>query len=350
MENSVISPIAGETPALTPEQAYTFHEFFKVGFHREVLLLGDPAEQWVHHVERRKRKICTSSAGRCALCEAAPFDRDIEPRQLEYVAPAYVRPLKESEFVQRVAVFPRAAGEELGRQCGDDYRGRLLTVVREPSNRLKIKVGGELPKGIAGALPPAFSMLPFIRARFGLKQDPREPAVFLPPFRCEQVRATVARPKPLALTKEDIGLTVEAKTKLSDYAAKLQADTPEPVHVPPAPAPSSKTAATQVLGVVVRPADPVPVPVPAPARPSVPEVLDAAAPTDGPVQLDPMRLLLSRGEAVYGPKKLTRAPLDAAAEEEALSAGTGSILCGDFKSRATVPFSKNGHGKNGGAK
>jgi hypothetical protein len=255
MDRSVLSPpeTGGGVGMLTPEEAHALHEFFRVGAQREVLLLGDPEEQRVHHVERRKRKLCTARVGPCALCEAAPFDPDVEPSQLEFVVPAAVRPVREPEFVQRVAVFPRAAGLKLREVCGDAYRGRLLHVVRGASNRLTIRPLGGLPRGFPASLPPAFPVLPFVRARFGLRPDPRVPVVRFGPIRCEaQQPGGAGWPKPLALGWEDSGLTEEDLAKLRAYIGRLDAEQPgqpeQPAPPPPpAPAPAGPPGDVRVV-------------------------------------------------------------------------------------------------------
>lgn len=267
MENPVISPCPGSGAfTLTQAEGKSHHEFFPMGATREVLLLGDLEEQDVHHIPKRKKKPCfMSSVGRCPHCDAVPFDSDVEAAQTEYIAPAYVRSIRDAEFVQRVVTFPCKAGEQVKAVCGELQRGRLFRIVRGTSNRLSITLLTGLPVGLPAALPPAFPVMPFVRAFFGLKPDPRVPVMKLPPIRCETPRAATVRSQRLRFTADDAaGFDDEArhllKSKLAEWhqtdAAAPPAATPpaavvEPAEVttpiPPAPAPAVKPAAGPLL-------------------------------------------------------------------------------------------------------
>lgn len=195
---------------LSPRQAKKFFELFRPGTHREVLLLGDLAEQLVHWVKSKGHKVlCAARQGPCELCAQAGESADISTRHSEYLAAALVRPWRDRLFEQRVAVFTAAAGEQvLTLTAGGQQRGQRLDVARAQGSRSRIKVEliNGLPAGFPDTLPPEFDLVPWVRARFGKPQDPARPLAFLPPIKCggPTTRAVaVGRPMPLDLTADD---------------------------------------------------------------------------------------------------------------------------------------------------
>lgn len=266
MENHVPPPSpGGSAVALAPHEAEAFHEFFRIGVQRDVLLVGEPAEMWSHYVSRSQRKLCTAPTGLCLMCDKSQSDPDVGRRQLDFVFPTFIRAKKEKQFHQRVAVFPRSAGQKVCGLCSGTYRGRLLTVERGKSNRLGIVAAG-LPTGFPDYLPPTFCVEPFIRARFALRADPANPPLVLPPIQCEEAERIVERPKPLAINHVDTMSLDEAAKMLPRYREmemhRLAAMCERVLGLPPGGSPPQIEAVPEVLDVTVKPGPARPMPEP----------------------------------------------------------------------------------------
>ena len=256
MGHSSVLPHSGAGGgAFTPAQAKKFFEFFSVGTHREVVLLGDMVEQPVHYVRTKGHKVlCGARVGPCALCELAAHDGNTSTQQLEYYVPAYIRTWREREFHQRVAVFSEAAGRQLIAVLdGGPHRGRRVEGKRTSqgtSARFKIEAKDGMPGGFPASLPPAFDLVPFVRARYGLRQSADRPLVFLPTFKCEPSGTTgPSRPRSLALSAEDCKLSDEDLNKFRNYVRGQQAaaEQPDPLAaIPPAAAPTPAAESVEV--------------------------------------------------------------------------------------------------------
>jgi hypothetical protein len=259
MDTSVVSPNPGGVAAraaLTPaEVKRRYFEFFPAGTHREVLIVGDLVEQFVHWVKgETNKKLCGARSGYCKLCEDSATSKDVGLRQVEYYAPAFVRPWREREFTQQVCVFSAGALEVILKLIPlDAPRGHRLDVERYKhgnSARFKIKPLDGLPAGFPAALPAAFDVQPFVRARAGLPDDSARPMVFLPSFRCESVSVLpVGRPKPLDLPAADFekvrAKIAEAKAHFAPPPATPPAvPTPAAAPTPPTPAPVERMDGT----------------------------------------------------------------------------------------------------------
>ena len=241
--------------AFTPAQAKKFFEFFSVGTHREVVLLGDLVEQPVHYVRSKGHKVlCGARVGPCQLCELSAHDGDTSTQQLEYYAPSYIRTWREREFHQRIAVFSEAAGRQLlAVLAGGPHRGRRVEVKRTSqgtSPRFKIEAKDGMPGGFPASLPQSFDMVPFIRARYGRVQTPDRPLVFLPTFKCEPSGTTgPSRPRSLALTPDDCQLSEADINKFRNYlrGKEAEANQPDPLSaIPPAAEPKAAPAPESV--------------------------------------------------------------------------------------------------------
>lgn len=210
MEQSVHSPMPGAdpvTPVLSPaEVKRKYFEFFDVGTHKEVLLLGDLVEQLVHWVQSKRHKVlCVARQRPCELCAKAATSDDVETLQSEFYAASFVRSWRERTFFQKVAVFSAAACETILKLAdGQPLRGRRLEVTRsKQGNSARFKIGdlAGLPAGFPVAIPPAFDLVPFVVARYGGIPDPRRPMTLLESFQCERVQVGPSgRPKPLDIS------------------------------------------------------------------------------------------------------------------------------------------------------
>ncbi|HEX4614240.1 MAG TPA: hypothetical protein VH092_39095 [Urbifossiella sp.] len=344
MDSPVIAPFppgTGGPIALSPKQAKNYFEFFPSGSHREVLLLGELVEQWVHFVRTKGHKVlCAARHGPCELCEkAAIANDDISIRQTEYYAASYVRGWRDRQYDQRVSVFSDAAGEELLKlAAGAAHRGLRLDVERKAhgnTSRFKLSLLTAIPRGFPIVLPQAFDLVPFIRARFGRAQDPRQPLVFLPAFKCEPVIASGGRPKPLNLSADDCAPADEIRAKLKAYRERPEVeDKPAAPASVPVPAAESPPAAPPKA--VIEPAIDV-----------VPEVLrDKARPRPAadelPAGIGGELDVIARAAVpgFYGPRLLVQQPLDVDAELDSVAK-----LCGDLK--AERPFLHGKQGANG---
>jgi hypothetical protein len=273
MSSASVAPNAGlgvPTPQpvqLTPKQAGDFFEYFPVGCHKECLLLGELSEQYVHFVRSKNHKVlCGSRQGFCELCEQADTSADISTAQREYYAPSFVRNWKDREWKQRVAVFTDAAGEQVLRMFPEGgFRGGRLDVTRfkqGTSTRTGVKLLEGLPRGFPAHLPPAFSVVPFVRARYAKRQDPTNPIVILPPFKCETSSGSAGRPRPLELTAADTQHDPDELAKMKAALAAVRekfsgageggdlTQTP-----PPAPAPVAKPAPARRQSMTPTPED-----------------------------------------------------------------------------------------------
>lgn len=234
MDNSPIStaPAGGPAPSvpvLSPHEAKQWFEFFKVGARREVLLLGEPVEMRVHwHRSKQHKILCTALHGTCALCDIAATDPDVGVQQVEFGCPSYVRAARSNEFLQRVAILPRGACEQILDAAADGCRGRLFEIVRGASNRLQVRGSDKLPREFPSILPPAFDVLPWVRARFGMRQNPKQPLVILPPIKCEGgTGPRPGRPVLLPLTREDVGLDADMLAKFKWYVGSMNGEKPD---------------------------------------------------------------------------------------------------------------------------
>jgi len=231
------SPHGGDRGAapprdLTPRLAKRYFEFFKPGTHREVLLLGDLVWHESHWIKSKGYKVpCGAQFGACELCLRNDTSDDIGPRQTEYLAPTMIRPWRDREFQQRVAVFTAVAGDIVrGLLPEGQQRGRRVEVSREQSKNstFKIVVLDGLPAGFPDTLPAAFDLVPFIRARFGKPQDLARPLIFLPPIKCggPSTRSRPAgRPRSLDLSPDDCAPVDEMTPEEAErLLAKINAD------------------------------------------------------------------------------------------------------------------------------
>src|SRR4051812_28204197 len=99
MDQHTHSPHPGAGAPSPAEVKKRYFEFFPVGTHREVLVLGDLVEQMPHWVGSLGHKVlCGARAGKCELCDQAGDSAHVDARQAEYIAPTYVRPWREREF------------------------------------------------------------------------------------------------------------------------------------------------------------------------------------------------------------------------------------------------------------
>jgi hypothetical protein len=199
------SGAGGCVSALTPKAAKKFFEFFLKGTRRDAVVLGDPVEVQGHFVRGLNYKVmCSASTGECNLCQQAATSADIAIATPDYMAPGAIA-LK-GWFVQRVLVFT-AAMEEKARELIEDAirRGHRLNVNRESAQKFALKVASRVPAAMSHEVPPGFDVLPFLRARYGLAQDPANPPVFFRPFPVSLLKATApgTRPKPVALGASD---------------------------------------------------------------------------------------------------------------------------------------------------
>ena len=255
MENAFVCPeLAGGT--LTPKQAKKFFEFFSPGTEREVLVLGDLAEQHVHYVRSKGHKVlCGARVGRCDLCEKAGSSDDVSDQQVEYYAASFVQAPKDREMHQRVAVFTAVSGEELLRLVPEgSLRGHRFSVRRESTQKFKLRLLAGPPRGLSNVIPVAFDLLPFVRARFGRPQSADRPFVCLPPLRSKDlVSGPAHRPRPLDVSAEDCTPSPEVLAKLHEYVNRfgggeqpppVAAPTPGPTQPPPigTPAPADDQA------------------------------------------------------------------------------------------------------------
>ncbi len=345
MDRSSISP--GQTPVgtLTPAVVKSrYFEFFPAGTHREVLLLGDLVEQYVHRVNSKGYNVlCGARAGRCEMCEKAAESDDVGIQRVEYYAPSFVRPWRDREFIQRVSVFSAAAVESILRLIPEgSQRGHRLDVERYSqgsSSRFRIKQLAGLPSGFPSMLPAAFDVVPFVLARYGKPAKAHLPMVFLPPFKCEAVMSGPAgRPRPLDLSADDCRVAPEdlakMKSALGEFISRTngQSDPPPP---PPPPVTSvpAPTATTTI------PAPTVTEPVQATSTTSMPLTPGPRKIEDPNAALEALRLRSIRNKP---PEQLT-AP-------EAVEVGRiTDYLLADTKIPATIPFNGR-HGKKGGAR
>lgn len=351
MDSLGISPIPGGGAAfaapgqLTPKQAGKFFEFFRAGSHREALLLGDLVEQQVHYVKSKGHKVlCAARAGFCELCEKAGESDDVGEQQTEFYAPSFVRPWKEREFHQRVAVFSQAAAEQLMDLIDRDHegvaRGCRVDVSRHTrgtSSRFVFRLMDGLPRGFPSLLPVAFDLVPWIRARFGKRQTPDRPLVILPSFKCEVVNdARSGRPKPLELSASDM---VAGPDELERMRAKLAAAKAMFAGRPTEP-PADDVPATT-------PADTPPPRQPAPAPEPVPEPEGRGlGSADGAISAALARRLKLDGrlpDEAYAPKLVAREGVTAEGDEVALTKRSAEAVCDEQRQRSG--FLKNGHAK-----
>jgi hypothetical protein len=334
MDAFPISPSSEGGGTLTPKQAADFFEFFKSGSHREVLLLGELIEQPVHYVKSKGHKVlCGARQGLCELCEVAGQSENVSTQQVEYYAATFVRSWKEREFHQRVCVFS-AAAESMVRRLVPECRGQRISVLARKqgtSVRYDIEPMAGLPRGFPLVLPAAFDVLPFIRARFGKRQDPARPLLCLPSFKCEPTNARPAgRPKPLDLSAEDSRTDpdelAKMKATLAQKLASWQGAEPDPA------TPTPTAAAVQTP----RPAAPSPRPQPTPTEPGLAEAGQALGAVMG--------RLIPGFNAEYGPKVPVRQPITEADEHEALTKRAGSAVCDTQRGRSTFLNGKKGGG------
>lgn len=331
MDISAISPSSEGGGTLTPKQAADYFEFFKSGSHREVLMLGDPVEQPVHYVKSKGHKVlCGARQGLCDLCEVAATSENVSTQQVEYYAPTYVRSWKEREFHQRVCVFS-AAAESTIRRVVPESRGQRISVLARKqgtSVRYDIEPMAGLPRGFPLVLPAAFDVLPFIRARFGKRQDPARPLVLLPSFKCEPtaVRPAGGRPKPLDLSADDCRVDADELAKMKALLAGAMArnatDDGDPKPQPPSPPAAPRPATT-------------------PRQPAQPENGLADA---GQLLGSLMGRLIPGVNAEYGPKVPVREPITADDEREALTKRAGQSVCDTQRGRSQFLNGKKGGG------
>jgi hypothetical protein len=360
MDGPSIAPHpGGGALALTPKQAKGYFEFFSVGTHREVLLLGDLVEQPVHYVRSKGHKVlCASRAGVCELCEKSADTDDVSTQQVEYYAAAYVRPWREREFHQRVAVFSSAAGDEVLKLIPDGtQRGHRLDVERYShgnSGRFRIKLLAGLPGGFPAVLPPAFDLVPWVRARFGKRQDPARPLVFLPSFKVEAVSSGPAgRPRGLGLSAEDCSPTEDVMKKLREFKQTLGAQpTGQGAAAAAVPTEPPANGHGPTIREVVIPGQPDATPPDVRGLGDVGGSIDALLKARG--QARPASICPSPQKAIEALERRkahrqTPVPTEDLTAQEAVESGRiVEFVMGAEPVPATVPFSRNGHARKGG--
>jgi hypothetical protein len=332
-------------------------------------LLGDLVEQAVHYVRSKGHTVlCASRACACELCEKAAESDDVSDRRVEYYAASFVRRWTERTFEQRVAVFSAAAGEDilrhvpLGSQRG--VRVEVRRYAHGSSSRMSVKPLDGLPKDFPSILPAAFDLVPFIRARYGKRQDPRQPLVFLPPFKCERPTAAFGRPRHVELsvgdfkpTEEAIDTMRKAKAFLVDQDANGYATSPTCPPVPspgpaadPSPADPPDAAEPDEPTPLESPAEPVA--APASPQPSLGSV-DQPAPLVESVEVGytpaPRRERTAEEQAEAQERKRVHAkPAAELTAQEAVRFDRIADYVTEGKRPQTIPFPKNGQKRKGG--
>jgi hypothetical protein len=329
MDLSVVSPDSGASPGastaapcacLSREKAKKFFEFFSRGTSRSVILLGRPVEQRMHYIkpceEDQKRGVrghkepCMGVTGSCKWCRIQAESTLVGPSLPEFLAPALIRKGERGEYEQKVAVFTDGMEKTLRDEFGTDSpRGQLFELRRESHQKFKFLFGKA--RTASAALPAAFDILPFFRARFDLQQDPGCPPVFLPSYSLRELTESApARTESLALTAadrqsaEDPDRFQATLSKLSDYTKKINGK-----------APAEPTA---------QPEDPR----------LVPGAIKATVIEDipGGEQRTEERIA-AYPPADYAKPKVVQAGATSAEQDELLRRGTGSIVCAEQKAR-----------------
>jgi hypothetical protein len=217
---------------LPPEKAKKFFEAFKAGTFT-VIPLGDVEAQRMHFVkpseEEKRNKIrghmvlCTASRGSCHHCRARLAGEVlIQESQPYHLGPAYVRKGDRGDFEQKIPTFTDGMWKELCELLGPTgWRGQRFELRRDSTQKYRITPAGKSHTP-SGKLPAPFSILPFIRARFELPQDPADPLVFLPGYSHRDLTAVApGGPRTLALTATDCQKAEDwAKTKAAIAAMK----------------------------------------------------------------------------------------------------------------------------------
>lgn len=320
MESPSFAPASAgcqTTHRLRPSEVETeFFEFFPKSSRREVLLLGDVVDLLVHYLPgSRRKKLCASEVGPCDLCDLAATSPDVEACQAEYYAPAFVRRPREREFRQRVAVYPAVSAVMLQELFPlGSMRGKRVEVHRKPSRMLEYKALGGIPRGLPAVLPAAFDVLPFIRARYGLPEEPGRPLVVLAPLRCEPDARPGDRPARLTLNVRDFDdLAGKSEEELRQYLAKCEE---RGFH--------HQAARTREL-LATKFAPPAVTVPPA----AVPPAQDRIRLADLTVRPE----LVEGVNAQVGPRHLVQAAITPELEEEALEKRSAESVCGDFRGR-----------------
>jgi hypothetical protein len=236
MDRSVHDPEPGSgagafAPApvhLPPEKAEEFFENFKKGKF-SVIMLGDVERQplhWVSPSEHDKAngqfghmELCTASFGSCHHCRARLAGEVLINKPQSYrMGPALVRAGDRGDFEQRVAVFTEGMWKELCDLVGvAGWRGLRFGLRRESAQKYKFDLA-KRSQTFGHKLPPAFALLPFIRARWELPQKAGEPIVLLPSYKSRELTTTATLPE----TSPDVGLTATDCQK-AEEAAKVRA-------------------------------------------------------------------------------------------------------------------------------
>lgn len=242
MDRSVHDPDPGSgagafAPAavcLSPEKAEEFFENFRKGKFT-VVMLGDVERQamhWIKTSERDQEKgiyghmdLCTASFGSCHWCRARLAGNVLIQKPQSYrMGPALVRTGGRGDFEQKVAVFTHGMWEELAELLGPTgWRGHRFDLARRSSQDYTFTLA-KRSHTLTQKLPPAFAILPFVRARFELPQNPAEPVVILPAYSNRELTPSRAEPEgspDLALTAADLH-TAEEQAKIREKKKALR--------------------------------------------------------------------------------------------------------------------------------
>lgn len=220
MDLSVLCPAVGASggvPAhaaplnLSEKDAKKFFDFYKVGTARRVIFLGEVLSQKMHWVASLNYKvICTSSVGRCELCQKAPSSDDVAKADYEHLVACAVRE-RDGRFHQRIGVLTDGLYKGTDRYQGlteffDDTspRGHAFDIARPSKHTFTVKPLRKSSWGTSSALPPAFDLLPWIRARFSLTQTPDRPLTLFTPFTIQDLGVQpTGKPRELDISASD---------------------------------------------------------------------------------------------------------------------------------------------------
>lgn len=310
---SAVLPAHRPRPSQVKEQF--FEHFTGAGAVREVLLLGDVVEYEVHYIteptpagerSRGHMKLCKAAHGPCELCAQAAASPFVREAQTEYAAPAMARKPREKEFRQRVIVLPRASATKLTELFPlGQMRGKYVVVTRLRNRQLGYVEKPGLPAGLPRLLPAAFDVLPFVRARHGLPQEPGRPMVFLDPLAADDGPAGGPRPARLGLTQDDFD---DLRQMPRDQLLALIARYEE--HGWPRSAERARKVYAERFGVFPEPPRAEP-PATIPITAALPVVEEVGVQAEGPQRVP----LAGFPPEAYGPKTVARegVPADATA-------------------------------------
>lgn len=189
-------------------------------------------------------ELCTASRGSCHFCRARLAGEVlIQESQPYHLGPALVRKGDRGKFEQKVVMLTAKMRTELCAHLGETgWRGNRFDLLRSSPQKYKITPAAKSHTQSA-KLPAPFAVLPFVRARWELGQDPANPLAFLPSYSFRDLTAGVPeRARQLALSASDCQTAEEqAKVREKLAAAKERFGVAKPQ---PAPAPAPADAAT----------------------------------------------------------------------------------------------------------